>query len=356
MKLGFDKAKVTCFKCKQKGNFKRECSNRQADDSVVAEIKRSREEEEARGYLSHKDCFVDPKGNPIVDPDVVDFEVLVAAIPTVGVWCRGLKEIPRYREKIEEGIYKVIYACLENKKKIVGEIVDESKKMVNELKKTADEKLEKLVDEAVAGEQLVKKVDEKAEEAVIEKLQVMEDQKNMAKEAKMPNVEVIIQTESSEMLYKSNNKTEQECKKCMEMYKACTEKDNNMRSRDIEFTKIEKIFKEKCNEILENEKFLRQENEKLTQKCENLEKENEVLKQKCLVECNECIPKDKTIQELQKEYDGMKLSCHTVKEVYEILKSKVTSLDNKLPACQETTKFLEARYERKQKNWLKRRN
>ncbi|KAJ0592146.1 putative transcription factor interactor and regulator CCHC(Zn) family [Helianthus annuus] len=34
MKLGFNKAKVTCFKCKQKGRFKIECSNRQADDSV----------------------------------------------------------------------------------------------------------------------------------------------------------------------------------------------------------------------------------------------------------------------------------------------------------------------------------
>ncbi|KAJ0540323.1 putative transcription factor interactor and regulator CCHC(Zn) family [Helianthus annuus] len=34
IKLGFDKAKVTCFKCKQKGNFKTECTNRQADDSV----------------------------------------------------------------------------------------------------------------------------------------------------------------------------------------------------------------------------------------------------------------------------------------------------------------------------------
>ncbi|MFS8019391.1 putative transcription factor interactor and regulator CCHC(Zn) family [Helianthus anomalus] len=34
MKLGFDKAKVTCFKCKRKGHFKRECKNREADDSV----------------------------------------------------------------------------------------------------------------------------------------------------------------------------------------------------------------------------------------------------------------------------------------------------------------------------------
>ncbi|MFS7937067.1 putative transcription factor interactor and regulator CCHC(Zn) family [Helianthus anomalus] len=34
MNIGFDKAKVTCFKCKQKGHFKRECTNNKADDSV----------------------------------------------------------------------------------------------------------------------------------------------------------------------------------------------------------------------------------------------------------------------------------------------------------------------------------
>ncbi|KAM0001402.1 putative transcription factor interactor and regulator CCHC(Zn) family [Helianthus debilis subsp. tardiflorus] len=34
MKIGFDKNKVTCFKCKQKGHFKRECTNNKVDDSV----------------------------------------------------------------------------------------------------------------------------------------------------------------------------------------------------------------------------------------------------------------------------------------------------------------------------------
>ncbi|KAJ0783566.1 putative transcription factor interactor and regulator CCHC(Zn) family [Helianthus annuus] len=216
MKLGFDKAKITCFKCKQKGHFKRECSNRQADDSVnpfhddyykkaiyhrnneqltrkqieegsskekkqamltiressgpsilhqedegfdrgkyikdekagkkafVVEVKQSREVEHARAYLdkiydAHKEtrhanrwsreqeCYVDPKGNPTVDPDVVDFDALVAAIRTVGVWCRGLREIPRYREKVDEEINKVIYVSLEKKKKkTVEEIVVES--------------------------------------------------------------------------------------------------------------------------------------------------------------------------------------------------------------------------------------
>ncbi|MFS7998476.1 hypothetical protein Hanom_Chr12g01154261 [Helianthus anomalus] len=92
----------------------------------------------ANRWDAKRECFVDPKGNPIVDPDKVDFEALVAVIPTVGVWYKGLEEIPRYREKVEEDIKKVIYASLE-KKKTVEEIVDESQKLVDEVKKV-DEK------------------------------------------------------------------------------------------------------------------------------------------------------------------------------------------------------------------------
>ncbi|MFS8018270.1 hypothetical protein Hanom_Chr15g01390111 [Helianthus anomalus] len=209
---------------------------------LVAEIKRSREEEEARGYLDNvydaykearsarrwdveKECYVDPKGNPIVDLDEVDFDALVVVIPTMEVWCRGLREISHYREKFEEGINK----------------------------------------------QQVKKADTKAEEKVAKKQQkVEEDQK--AEETTMPNAEVKTQSESSDMLDRSDHKTDEKCKKCMETCKACTEKDENLRSRDIELTKIEKIFKEKCK-MLENEQFLKQENEKLTQKCDDLVKD-----------------------------------------------------------------------------------
>ncbi|MFS8019596.1 hypothetical protein Hanom_Chr15g01405611 [Helianthus anomalus] len=109
---------------------------------MVVEIEQSHEERHARMRLddvydaykeatqadmwsNEKECFVDPQGNPIVDLEKVDVEALVAAIPTVSVWCKGLEEIPRYTEKVEEGIKKVIYASLETKKKAVEEIVDE---------------------------------------------------------------------------------------------------------------------------------------------------------------------------------------------------------------------------------------
>ncbi|MFS7936442.1 hypothetical protein Hanom_Chr05g00415621 [Helianthus anomalus] len=88
---------------------------------MVAKIKKCREEIEAQGYLdsmydaykelrwarrwdSDYEYYVDPKGNPTVDPDEVDFEALVAAIPTLDVWCRGIREIRDYREKVEEEI------------------------------------------------------------------------------------------------------------------------------------------------------------------------------------------------------------------------------------------------------------
>ncbi|MFS7995280.1 putative transcription factor interactor and regulator CCHC(Zn) family [Helianthus anomalus] len=34
MKLGFEKSKVMCFRCKQRGHFKRECSNREVNENV----------------------------------------------------------------------------------------------------------------------------------------------------------------------------------------------------------------------------------------------------------------------------------------------------------------------------------
>ncbi|MFS8022483.1 hypothetical protein Hanom_Chr16g01439951 [Helianthus anomalus] len=128
-----------------------------------------KEATQAGRWSKEKECFVDPQGNPTVDP-----------------------------EKVEEGIRKVIYVSLEKKKKTVEEIVDESEKLVKE----------------------VNKEDEKSEEAVEEKQQVFEEiQNQQAKEATLPNIEVTIQTDSS--IQSIDNETEYQCKKCMETCTAC---------------------------------------------------------------------------------------------------------------------------------------
>ncbi|MFS7969420.1 hypothetical protein Hanom_Chr09g00808991 [Helianthus anomalus] len=123
---------------------------------------------------------------------------------------------------------------------------------------------------------------------------------------------------------------------------ACTEKDEILKSRNMESTKIENVVKEN------SKKCLKQKVEELTLKCDGFEKENEVLKQKCLANCNECIKKDSIIRGLQKEYDGMKFSYHKVKEAYETLKSQVERLQGRVSKYSETTKFLEAKYKGKQ--------
>ncbi|MFS8031929.1 hypothetical protein Hanom_Chr17g01551641 [Helianthus anomalus] len=85
---------------------------------------------------------------------------------------------------------------------------------------------------------------------------------------------------------KPENKNEVLCRKCMESCSACIEKDENLKSRNIEFIKIENLFKEKCKEMFENEKILKQKEEELTLKYNVFEKENEILKQTCSANCN----------------------------------------------------------------------
>ncbi|MFS7919100.1 hypothetical protein Hanom_Chr03g00208911 [Helianthus anomalus] len=140
----------------------------------------------------------------------------------------GLERSEVTEKRLEEEIYKTLE---KKKKRTVEEIVIESK----------------LVDE-------VKKVDEKIEEVVARKSQ-KDEEDHMAEEVMVPNVEVKNESEFSKMLDKSDHKTDEQCKKCMETCKVCTEKDNSIRSKEIEFTKIEKNFKEKYNEMFENKVF-----------------------------------------------------------------------------------------------------
>ncbi|MFS7962822.1 hypothetical protein Hanom_Chr08g00731011 [Helianthus anomalus] len=89
---------------------------------------------------------------------------------------------------------------------------------------------------------------------------VVENLKKTTNETTMAaQIEVNTQTESTEssnnvksvgnndeISDKTEHKNDERCRKCMDTCSACTEKDKNLRSRNIEFTKIEDVFKVKC--------------------------------------------------------------------------------------------------------------
>ncbi|KAJ0743532.1 putative transcription factor interactor and regulator CCHC(Zn) family [Helianthus annuus] len=226
-KLGFNKSKVTCFKCKQKGHFKRECRNSAADEIAnpfhddyyrKAVYHRNREEppkmkqiketpneksralavilddegfdwseflpeEDAVGYAfmattepaatestynrerslaqrqkkkiydaykeakkakrwdPDRECYLDPKGNILIDPLTIDLETLMKAIPLVEEQIKISDAKRAEKERLKQEIRKRYLKSLEQKK--VDEwIIDTEKEMTAEnLKKMADQVL-----------------------------------------------------------------------------------------------------------------------------------------------------------------------------------------------------------------------
>ncbi|XP_021971547.1 putative protein tag-278 [Helianthus annuus] len=285
-----------------------------------------KEAQKAKRWDAERECYFDPQGNPVVDPKKVDFDAVADIFPD-----RDTFHTRRLPEKDYEA----------NLFKHLKEVFETSLPKVVELRKKKEEEIEKLVEE-------VKKTAGDADE---NEQKNDEDQKLKTEESKVPDeTEVKILTESSELLNNDQNvdKIEYKCRNCIEMCKACTEKDEKIKTKDIELNKIETVFKTKCKEMLESEEVLKRKIEKLTLKCQDFEKENEILKQKCSAECNDCVQKDNNFQDLQKEYDKMKWSSHRVQEAYDTLKKQVKCMGEILSENLTTTKLYEKKFKEKQ--------
>ncbi|MFS8009221.1 hypothetical protein Hanom_Chr14g01282131 [Helianthus anomalus] len=132
-------------------------------------------------------------------------------------------------------------------------------------------KKEEIIDENV--EKIMMKLKVTTEEAVsLEKTEVnnkIETTESLSQDKSTCNNEIGKQSEV---------KNDVHCRKCMETCRVCVEKDENLKSKDIEFTKIESVFKAKGKEMFKNEEVLKQKVEKLTLKCQDFENENEILK------------------------------------------------------------------------------
>ncbi|KAJ0446513.1 putative transcription factor interactor and regulator CCHC(Zn) family [Helianthus annuus] len=405
-KLGFDKSKVTCFKCKQKGHFKRECRNSyvaEASENPFNEdyykkaiyhqnksepprLKQQEEksralvviyddegydwskevlpEQDAVGYAfvakddhdtwwrkdsarweigklyepfheaqrakrwnEELECYLDPQGNPVVDPSKVDFDAVTNVFPSERVF---------NTKRLSDSSY---LPELMNK---LREVFETSLPKVVEMKKRKEEELKKMIEEVKTVAKLAGEENQKDMEENVEKIQ----ETQAADHVKVPITEV---TEFSELpdvdlVVEKENK----CRNCIEKCKACIEKEEIIKTKDNEMNKLEHVLKLKCRERIDTEQSLKLKVEKLTQKCHDFEKENTVLKEKCDTKCVDCIEKESKFLELQKQYDSLKLSSQKVQEAYDTLKSQVKSFDQRLSETLTTKEIYERQFKEKQ--------
>ncbi|MFS7978799.1 hypothetical protein Hanom_Chr10g00919681 [Helianthus anomalus] len=64
------------------------------------------EAKKAKRWDDERECFLEPQGNPVVDPKKVDFDALVAVIPTAGEFYSMRKAEKDYEENLEKCIKK----------------------------------------------------------------------------------------------------------------------------------------------------------------------------------------------------------------------------------------------------------
>ncbi|MFS7953698.1 hypothetical protein Hanom_Chr07g00621691 [Helianthus anomalus] len=264
------------------------------------------EYEEARSYKrwdNKKECYINRKGDPVVDKSKVVYDDVLPVIPLSDEFYSKKATDKDYLKKLDKIIRGVMTTSL--KQRDEEKMKNSFENFVDELNKTEEEcsgekKDEEVKNEDATGNGNQEKADEKQEKSAEEDGE--EKHKKVDAKLEKPVGEADVEVaDIGEVVAEEQQKNEEdqkqtaektECKKCMETCSTCTEKDEKFRTRDMEFTKIEKVFKDKCKEMFEKEKVLIDNDEKLTQKCKVLDKENEILKEKCSAMTEECLQKE----------------------------------------------------------------
>ncbi|KAF5767425.1 hypothetical protein HanRHA438_Chr14g0634181 [Helianthus annuus] len=269
-----------------------------AEENVTAEIKeKTREEilsektyrernivlnrmddmqEEYESAVSNKrwdkkrECYYNREGEPVVPKKDIIFDDVLLIIPLRAEYYRNVMKDDTYAKRHEKEIRYAMTSCLrkrdeERMKKSVEEMVNNLKKVAEEVntKVVVVEVVKEIKSEEVEVNEVVKKV-------VTEKQQIGEEvRKEEEEEVKNENLEAgnagdevgveekkndaeMKQTEAAENtevpITEVNSDSEvlkliDQCKKCMEPCRACTEKDEQFRTRDLEFTKLKTFSK-----------------------------------------------------------------------------------------------------------------
>ncbi|XP_021986066.2 trichohyalin-like [Helianthus annuus] len=254
-----------------------------------------KEAQRAKRWNEELECYMDPRGNPVVDPSKVDLKAVTNLLPRQATFNTRRLYNKEYFPDLEKKIREVCEESLPKMVEMKKRKEEELKKMIKEVKavaKTAVEEEQKPEEKQIAEEGQKVEKEQKIEEALKEgkEEKTVEDQKAETEESVFEETEVRKSSDLSNA--KIVNEKENKCGNCIEMCKACTEKDDIIKTKDNDIVKLQNIFTIKCKEMIDKEEILKIKVEKLTQKCQGLEKDNEGYRQLCTAKCVDCVEKE----------------------------------------------------------------
>ncbi|KAJ0887198.1 putative transcription factor interactor and regulator CCHC(Zn) family [Helianthus annuus] len=322
--LGFDKSKVTCFRCREKGHFKRECKNREASETK----------------------------NPFGKDDYYR----KAIYQQVGQQQQQEPQVAHGRKVIEDSSKR---ACLVNQENFSWDkyIPSDSKAcLINQ----DDEKLpegfswDQFVDENGEFKAFIAKI-VKEPDMFIEWMKAVgvnvssEEEKSVSSDESLQSSDessereiVFDQTPSdSDRLEKLKERQTAKERKKMKS-ESVAQKDEAVQNDEVESV---------AEKIVETEKVTEDKKVVESEKIKEVEKIVEIIKpcSKCLESCKECAAKDEKLAEFQKMKEQLLFNLNYVKESYDVLNRTVTDLQKTNSEREDALTMMNATMMTKQK-------
>ncbi|KAJ0524353.1 putative transcription factor interactor and regulator CCHC(Zn) family [Helianthus annuus] len=345
--LGFDKSKVTCFRCREKGHFKRECKNREASGAqnpfvkyyyyrkaIYQQVGQQQEPQVAHGRKiedSKRACLVDFNWNNYISPEskacLVDQDD--ERLPEGFSWDMFIDE---------KGEFKAFIAKILRKPDMFATWM----KSIGETVKSVDEDFVVSDESSLSADENSQSSDESVQNDVSTEKEVIFDQTPSDSGLSDASSEKSVQFDQSPPDDSSDDEEEKHINiakshlspESFHFYfadrmeklkeKRAAKEQQQMKTEDVQNVNVESV----AEEIAKDEKVI--ETEKVIEVVKTIEVEKivEVIKPctKCLEACKECVVKDDMIAEYEKKKEQLLFNLNYVKESYDVLNKTVTGL------------------------------
>ncbi|KAM0070564.1 putative transcription factor interactor and regulator CCHC(Zn) family [Helianthus debilis subsp. tardiflorus] len=365
--LGFDKLKVTCFQCREKGHFKRECKNREASDernpfgkddyyrkAIYQQVGQQQHQEPqvAHGRKviedSKRACLVDFNWNKYISPDSKACLINQddERLPDGFSWDMFVDE---------KGEFKAFIAKLVKEPdmfttwmKSIGETVKNQ-----EEKSVSSDESSQGSNESSDGEAVFDQTpsdsgssDDNSEKSIDFDQSPIDDNSDDEEERHINIAKSHLSPESfhfyfADRLEKLKEKQAAKVQKEMKP-ESVAEKDEFVQNEEVKVA---------VEEIVENEKVTEAEKVVEVEKLIEVEKIVEIIKPcpKCLESCKECAAKEEKLAEFEKMKEQLLLNLNYVKESYDVLNRTVTGLQKTNSEREDALTMMNATMMSKQK-------